>query len=142
MEETSPRRFWHAPRRAATVAPVSVAFDTGIRPADLDPDRPLPLETPWGSFSLFVVAGRVLAAQSFCPHLGGPLFQGTLRGSVVMCPWHLWCFSLETGARVDLAGKLLASSARIATLPVATSSFGTLVLGPPEVELRSDPYRL
>jgi nitrite reductase (NADH) small subunit len=121
---------------------VSLEFDTGIRPSDLDPDRPRPLETPWGAFSLFVAEGRVRGAQSFCPHLGGPLFQGTLRGDVVMCPWHLWCFSLSTGARVDLAGKLLGSSASIALLPVSLSERGTIVLGSPATALPPDPYRL
>jgi nitrite reductase (NADH) small subunit len=127
--------------RAATVDAVSPDFDTGIRPEDLDPDRPRPLETPWGSFSLFVVEGTVRAAQSFCPHLGGPLFEGTIRGAIVMCPWHLWCFSLATGVRVDVVGTLLGSSASIAILPVSLSARGTLVLGAPLRELPPDPYR-
>lgn len=110
---------------------MSHTFDTGIVPNQLDPDRPRPLETPWGSFALYVVDGRVLAAQSFCPHLEGPLFQGTIKGDVVMCPWHFWCFSLSTGKRVDLTGRLLASSSSIARLAVSTSERGTIVLGPP-----------
>src|SRR5205814_2097602 len=61
---------------------MSDVFDTGILPGELDPARPRPIETPWGSFSLFVAAGRsgarVRCVQSFCPHLGGPLFQGTV----------------------------------------------------------------
>jgi nitrite reductase/ring-hydroxylating ferredoxin subunit len=125
----------------ATVARVSEGFDTGIFPSDLDPERPRPLETPWGSFSLFVAGGSVRAAQSFCPHLGGPLFQGTMQGDVIMCPWHLWCFSLTSGARVDFLGKLVASSARIAVLPVGVSETGTIVLGPPADSLSPDPYR-
>jgi nitrite reductase/ring-hydroxylating ferredoxin subunit len=125
----------------ATVARVSGEFDTGISPADLDPERPQPLETPWGSFSLFVVGGSVRAAQSFCPHLGGPLFQGTMRDDVIVCPWHLWCFSLTSGERVDFLGKLVASSARIAVLPVRLSQGGTIVLGPPADTLSPDPYR-
>lgn len=108
------------------------SFDTGILPHALDPERPLPLETPWGSFALFVVAGRVHAAQSFCPHLEGPLFQGTLKGDVVMCPWHFWCFSLSTGKRVDFTGRVLASGATIALLPVSLSPRGTIVLHPPK----------
>lgn len=120
---------------------MSTDFDTGILPADLDPARPQPLETPWGSYSLFVVGGEVRAAQSFCPHLGGPLFQGTVSGDVVMCPWHLWCFSLTTGARVDIVGRLMSSSARIALLPVSASERGTIVLGPPTADLPPDPYR-
>lgn len=107
-------------------------FDTGIEPQALDPNRPLPLETPWGSFALYVVDGQVRAGQSFCPHLQGPLFQGTLKGDVLMCPWHFWCFSLTTGKRVDFAGRVLASSATIKLLPVSLSERGTILLHPPK----------
>jgi nitrite reductase/ring-hydroxylating ferredoxin subunit len=107
-------------------------FDTGIRPSELDPARPRPIETPWGSYSLYVVHNRVRAAQSFCPHLEGPLFQGTLSGETITCPWHEWRFSLVTGARVDLAGRLFPSGARLSICPVSLSPHGTIVLWPPE----------
>lgn len=111
---------------------MSDAFDTGILPHTLDPERPRPLDTPWGSFSLFLVEGHVRAAQSFCPHLEGPLFQGTIKGEIVMCPWHFWCFSLVSGARVDFAGRLFTPGASLAILPVSLSPLGTIVLGPPK----------
>jgi nitrite reductase/ring-hydroxylating ferredoxin subunit len=110
---------------------VTELHDTGIAPRELDPDRPRPIETPWGSFSLFVVDREIHAAQSFCPHLEGPLFQGTVSGEIVMCPWHHWCFSLKTGERVDLAGRLLPSRSRLALCPVSLTSRGTIALGPP-----------
>ncbi|MBL8858760.1 MAG: Rieske 2Fe-2S domain-containing protein [Planctomycetes bacterium] len=110
---------------------MSDSFDTGLRPDELNPERPHPLETPWGSFALYVVGGRVHAASSFCPHLEGPLFQGTQRGEVIMCPWHFWCFSLVTGKRVDITGRVFQSAARIQVLPVSQSPAGTIVLGAP-----------
>lgn len=55
----------------------------------------------------FVVAGRVLAVflleagvkvvEGICPHAGGPLAQGMVRGEVVTCPWHGWQFNVATG---------------------------------------------
>lgn len=72
-------------------------FDTGLRPDELDPQRPQTYDTPWGSLALYTVEGRVVAAQSFCPHLAGPLFQGSLVAELVTCPWHAWVFSLTTG---------------------------------------------
>lgn len=111
---------------------MSETFDTGILPHDLDPERPRPLETPWGAFSLFLAAGHVRVAQSFCPHLEGPLFQGTLKGDVVMCPWHFWCFSLSTGKRVDLAGRVLPGADCLTMLTVSLSPRGTIVLHPPK----------
>ena len=55
----------------------------------------------------FVVAGRVLAVfrletgvkiiEGICPHAGGPLAQGMVRGEVVTCPWHGWQFDVGSG---------------------------------------------
>ena len=114
---------------------MSDVFDTGILPSELDPARPRPIETPWGSFSLFVAAGRsgarVRCVQSFCPHLGGPLFQGTVAGEIVMCPWHQWCFDLETGRRVDLAGQLFPGRVALAVCAVSLSPRRTIQLATP-----------
>src|SRR5258708_14071820 len=84
-------------------------FDTGLREKDLDPQRPAPIATPWGSFALYVVDGRVRAVQSFCPHLDGPLFQGTQSGETITCPWHQCRFSLVSVARLDGAAQLYGS---------------------------------
>jgi nitrite reductase (NADH) small subunit len=43
------------------------------------------------------VGGTVHAIDNFCPHRGGPLAQGALHGSTVVCPWHAWEFDCETG---------------------------------------------
>ena len=58
--------------------------------------------------ALFNVAGRLYAIDNICPHQGGPLADGWLDGTVVVCPWHAWCFDLVSGqmtlgdfARVD-----------------------------------------
>jgi len=32
-----------------------------------------------------------------CPHNGGPLSEGLVRGTVVTCPWHWSSFDLPTG---------------------------------------------
>jgi nitrite reductase/ring-hydroxylating ferredoxin subunit len=109
------------------------AFDTGLRPEDVDPARPRPIDTPWGSMSIFACAGELLAVQSFCPHLMGPLFQGTVSGETVTCPWHQWRFSLRTGARVD-AGRYFGPRGDDAALLVCdadTGPRGTIVLSRP-----------
>lgn len=108
-------------------------FDTGLRPDEIEPNRPRPLETPWGSFALYRLGGEVLASQSFCPHLEGPLFQGTLSGETITCPWHRWRFSLRTGERLDLH---LTGGKPLALLAVAIGPRGTLVLRPPEPDRR------
>lgn len=110
-------------------APAS--FDTHLRVSDLDPERPELIETPWGSFALYLVEGRVLCAQSFCPHLDGPLFQGTLSGETIACPWHQWRFSLASGRRVDAAGVLSGGQPCLAVCAVTLGPGGTLVLAAP-----------
>jgi nitrite reductase (NADH) small subunit len=47
--------------------------------------------------ALFNVAGVFYALDGICPHAGGPLGEGTLRGTTVTCPWHGWQFNVSTG---------------------------------------------
>lgn len=48
-------------------------------------------------FAVYNVDGQYHAVDGVCPHAGGPLGKGTLRGSVVTCPWHGWQFNVATG---------------------------------------------
>ena len=43
-------------------------------------------------------SGALRATQALCPHAGGPLADGQLDGSVVLCPLHGATFELDTGA--------------------------------------------
>ena len=45
--------------------------------------------------------GQVYALDNACAHRGGPLGEGDLEGSVVMCPWHAWRWDVTTGANVN-----------------------------------------
>ena len=47
--------------------------------------------------ALFNVEGTFHALDGVCPHAGGPLGEGTLRGGIVTCPWHGWQFDVKTG---------------------------------------------
>ncbi|GDX90593.1 MAG: Rieske (2Fe-2S) protein [Planctomyces sp.] len=48
-------------------------------------------------FAVYNVDGQFHALDGICPHAGGPLGKGTLRGGVVTCPWHGWQFHVATG---------------------------------------------
>ncbi len=37
------------------------------------------------------------ALDGVCPHQGGPLGKGALKGHVVTCPWHGWQFDVRDG---------------------------------------------
>jgi nitrite reductase (NADH) small subunit len=43
-------------------------------------------------------ANEVFAVQAECPHKGGPLADGLLGGSTLVCPLHGWKFELNTGS--------------------------------------------
>jgi len=47
--------------------------------------------------ALFNVGGKFYALDGVCPHAGGPLGEGTLRGTIVTCPWHGWQFDVTSG---------------------------------------------
>ncbi len=48
-------------------------------------------------YALFKVGGKVYCLDNRCTHLGGPLCQGDVDGSVVECPWHGSRFDVRTG---------------------------------------------
>lgn len=43
------------------------------------------------------IDGRVHAMGGECTHQGGPLGEGELEGSEVICPWHGGIFDVTTG---------------------------------------------
>jgi nitrite reductase (NADH) small subunit len=47
--------------------------------------------------ALYNVDGSFFATGNLCLHRGGPLGQGLLEGSAVMCPWHAWTWDVTTG---------------------------------------------
>ncbi|MSR78051.1 MAG: nitrite reductase small subunit NirD [Candidatus Omnitrophica bacterium] len=48
--------------------------------------------------ALFQVSGKIYAIQNICPHQGGPLSEGGIHGTEVMCPWHGWNFDVTNGS--------------------------------------------
>jgi nitrite reductase (NADH) small subunit len=47
--------------------------------------------------ALFNLGDRFLAVDNRCPHQGGPLCDGIVTGSSVVCPLHTWKINLQTG---------------------------------------------
>ena len=47
--------------------------------------------------AVFNVDGEFAAVENHCPHMGGPLGEGTLENGIVRCPWHGWTFDPRTG---------------------------------------------
>ena len=49
------------------------------------------------NLAIFNLGDRFLAVENSCPHRGGPLADGIVSGSTVVCPLHAWKIDLVTG---------------------------------------------
>jgi nitrite reductase/ring-hydroxylating ferredoxin subunit len=48
-------------------------------------------------FAVFRTDDGIHVLDGVCAHAGGPLGRGTLRDSVITCPWHGWQYDVRTG---------------------------------------------
>jgi len=82
---------------------------------------------------VFNVAGEFYALKNTCPHMGGPLCRGRVRGTsmaeatedgrlemhwvrngeIISCPWHHWEFEIKTGRTI------FSSRRRVISYPVS-----------------------
>jgi nitrite reductase (NADH) small subunit len=65
--------------------------------------------------------GAVFATQAECPHRQGPLADGLLGGSTLICPLHSLKFDLKTG-------KALNGDCSLQTYPLEISANGQLLV--------------
>jgi nitrite reductase (NADH) small subunit len=49
------------------------------------------------SYAVCHVDGQIHVLDGICPHAGGPLGQGALHGTTLVCPWHAWEYDCTTG---------------------------------------------
>ena len=49
-----------------------------------------------GTYAVCNAGGEIYALDGICPHSGGPLGQGALHGTTLVCPWHAWEFDCRT----------------------------------------------
>lgn len=47
--------------------------------------------------AIFRYRDEFFALDETCPHRGAPLHQGSIQNGIVLCPWHQWQFTLESG---------------------------------------------
>lgn len=67
--------------------------------------------------AIFHLEDRYLTIENKCPHKGGPLCDGIVSGTTVVCPLHGQRFDLETGMPV------------LASQPACVETFQTRVEG-------------
>jgi NAD(P)H-dependent nitrite reductase small subunit len=65
--------------------------------AELPSGRAKAIDADGRRIALFHTVEGFFALDNTCPHRGGPLAEGDVVGSEIVCPWHLWSFDLATG---------------------------------------------
>ena len=63
----------------------------------------------------------VFAVQAECPHRAGPLADGLVGGTTLICPLHSWKFDLSTG-------EALFGECGLQTYPVRVNEAGRIIL--------------
>lgn len=48
--------------------------------------------------AVYNVGGELFATHNRCTHAGGPLNEGSLHQTTIICPWHGSCFDVRTGS--------------------------------------------
>ena len=66
------------------------------------------VEVAGRKIALFNSGGQFYAIDNTCRHRGGPLGEGDVMGTTVVCPWHGWEYDFTTGCNVDDPGVKLA----------------------------------
>jgi len=73
-----------------------------VTPADSIPPREgRCVEIAGHQVAIFNTTDGLIAVENRCPHRGGPLADGILNGTAVVCPLHAWKFDLRSGACIN-----------------------------------------
>jgi nitrite reductase/ring-hydroxylating ferredoxin subunit len=68
--------------------------------SQLQPGKVLKVVAEGKEIALCNVDGKFFATTTMCPHQGGPLDEGELDGTTIICPWHGWMFNVADGCAV------------------------------------------
>ena len=91
-----------------------MAFVKVANIGELPPGALLEVMLGENCYALCNVEGEVHAIAGLCLHRGGPLGQGALHGTKVVCPWHAWEWDCRTGINdYDPAQKTMTYPVRI-----------------------------
>ena len=64
---------------------------------DIAPGQPVLVVVHGARVVLARVGDAVYACADVCVHRGGPLSEGKLTGTRLVCPWHGWMYDVRTG---------------------------------------------
>lgn len=72
-------------------------FVSVAKATDLGPGQMVLVEIDDEEIVVANANGEYYAFSAECPHAGGPLDEGEIEGTVVVCPWHGAEFDMTTG---------------------------------------------
>ena len=84
-------------------------FQLVARVEDVPPGQSKVVTINNRAIALFNIGGQYHAIYNVCPHEGGPLNEGRLKGFVVYCPWHDLAFDVRNGQGIDGGGYCIGS---------------------------------
>jgi nitrite reductase (NADH) small subunit len=91
--------------RSATETDEPVANFVKVARRDEIPDGSgKTVEVGGRKIALFNAGGQFYAIDNSCRHRGGPLGEGDLMGTTVVCPWHGWEYDVTNGQSLDDPG--------------------------------------
>ena len=64
--------------------------------SEIGPGSVKKVEAAGKEIAVYNVDGAFYATTNICPHQGGPLDEGILEGTSIVCPWHAWAFDVCT----------------------------------------------
>lgn len=77
------------------------SFTRVAKTADVPAGSGKLIEAGGRQIALFNAGGKFFAIDNTCKHRGGPLAEGELDGTTVICPWHGWEYDITTGTNLD-----------------------------------------
>jgi nitrite reductase/ring-hydroxylating ferredoxin subunit len=98
-----------------------MAFEKAAETTTIPSGEGIVVEVGGKAIALFNCEGKFYAIDNSCVHRGGPLGEGPIEGTVVVCPWHGWEFDVVSGACINNP------KAKISTYPVRVEGENLLV---------------
>jgi nitrite reductase/ring-hydroxylating ferredoxin subunit len=69
------------------------------------------------------IDGDILAHDTVCPHLGGPLDEAPVEDGCIRCPWHGYRFDVRSGRNADGRACRLAPARAVAIDPATDEAW-------------------
>ena len=72
-------------------------YKLSVKAKELKEDSPVESEINGKKYAVFLHKGRIHVLDGSCTHEGGPLYDGSIDGDELICPWHSGAFNIDTG---------------------------------------------